>query len=408
MSDTADDSTRTDADPHRPEDRIEDLEQRVEQLEAQKNDLHDKLATARSEKDKYQQKLDRLSRENEKLKQSPLFVATVQEVIENNEVVIKQHGNNQEAVTEVTDELYDDLAAQDRVAIDNSLNIVKHLTDEQDARAKVMQVTDNPEISYADIGGLDDELLEIRETIEKPLTEPEAFEDVGISPPNGVLLHGPPGTGKTMIAKAVANQTDATFIQLSGSDLARKLIGEGARLVRNLFEIARDEEPAVVFIDEIDAIGAKRTDSKTSGDAEVQRTLMQLLNEMDGFTDRGDVSIIAATNRRDMLDDAILRPGRFDRLIEVPEPTAGGREEIFNIHTRNMDLTDSVSTEDLASMVDEITGAEIEAICTEAGMFALRNDRTTVTYSDFKDAYEKLEDARAADTGKRTGPQAFA
>lgn len=381
-------------DPLRPEERLSDLEQKVSRLKQQNEDLHDKLATARTENEKYEERLDRLSRENQKLKQSPLFVASVQDLLSDNEVVIKQHGNNQEAVTEVTDELYSELEPQDRVAVDNSLNVVKAIEKETDARARVMEVTENPTISYSDIGGLENQLREVRETIEQPLTSPETFDEVGIDPPNGVLLHGPPGTGKTMIAKAVANQTDASFIQLSGSDLARKFIGEGARLVRQLFELARDNEPAVVFIDEIDAIGAKRTDSKTSGDAEVQRTLMQLLNEMDGFDERGDVSVIAATNRVDMLDDAILRPGRFDRLIEVPEPDQDGREQIFQIHTRQMSLDEDVPINRLAEMTGEVTGAEISAICTEAGMFAIRDDRTTVSYEDFKAAYEKMEDAR--------------
>ncbi len=404
MSDTVDNvdnAAREASNTMRPEEKVDTLQERVGTLENQNEELHEKLAEARAENQKYEQRLDRLSRENKKLKQSPLFVATVKDLLDGEEVVIKQHGNNQEAVTEVTEEMYSELEPQDRVAVDNSLNIVKALSQETDVRARVMQVNGNPDVTYSDIGGLDSQLREVRETIEMPLVNPEQFDAVGIDPPNGVLLHGPPGTGKTMIAKAVANKTDASFIQLAGSDLARKFIGEGARLVRNLFEIARDNEPAVVFIDEIDAIGAKRTDSKTSGDAEVQRTLMQLLNEMDGFDERGDVSVIAATNRVDMLDDAILRPGRFDRLIEVPAPDQAGREQIFRIHTRKMQLADDVSIPALAALTDnlddEVTGAEISAICTEAGMFALRDDRTEVKQVDFEDAYEKIQDARSAD-----------
>jgi proteasome regulatory subunit len=214
---------------------------------------------------------------------------------------------------------------------------------------------------------------------------------VGIDPPSGVLLHGPPGTGKTMLAKAVANQTDATFIKMAGSELVHKFIGEGAKLVRDLFELARQEEPAVVFIDEIDAIAAKRTDSKTSGDAEVQRTMMQLLSEMDGFEDRGEIRIIAATNRFDMLDRAILRPGRFDRLIEVPKPDAEGREQIFQIHTRDMNVSEDVDWTALAEMASEASGADVKAICTEAGMFAIRDDRTEVRMTDFEEAWEKIQ-----------------
>src|SRR6056297_1264870 len=206
---------------------------------------------------------------------------------------------------------------------------------------------------------------EVRETVEMPLERPEMFGEVGIEPPSGVLLHGPPGTGKTMLAKAVANETDATFIKMAGSELVQKFIGEGARLVRDLFELASEHEPAIIFIDEIDAIAAKRTESKTSGDAEVQRTMMQLLSEMDGFEERGEIRIIAATNRFDMLDRAILRPGRFDRLIEVPKPDEEGKEKIFRIHTRDMNVADDVDYEQLARDAPDASGADIKAICTE-------------------------------------------
>jgi proteasome regulatory subunit len=217
------------------------------------------------------------------------------------------------------------------------------------------------------------------------------FEEVGIQPPSGVLLHGPPGTGKTMLAKAVANQTDATFIKMAGSELVHKFIGEGAKLVRDLFEVARENEPAVIFIDEIDAIASKRTDSKTSGDAEVQRTMMQLLSEMDGFDERGEIRLMAATNRFDMLDEAILRPGRFDRLIEVPKPDAVGREKILEIHTEDMNVAEDVDFARLAEELEGYSGADIAALATEAGMFAIRDDRTTVREADFEAASEKLE-----------------
>jgi ATP-dependent 26S proteasome regulatory subunit len=200
-----------------------------------------------------------------------------------------------------------------------------------------------------------------------------------------------------MLAKAVANQTDASFIKMAGSELVHKFIGEGAKLVRDLFEVARESEPAVIFIDEIDAIASKRTDSKTSGDAEVQRTMMQLLSEMDGFDERGDVRIIAATNRFDMLDEAILRPGRFDRLIEVPKPGTEGRKLIFQIHTRDMSVAEDVEFEQLAEMADNASGADIKAICTEAGMFAIREDRTEIAMGDFIQAWEKIQSESNAD-----------
>jgi proteasome regulatory subunit len=205
-----------------------------------------------------------------------------------------------------------------------------------------------------------------------------------------------------MLAKAVANQTDATFIKMAGSELVHKFIGEGAKLVRDLFELARQHQPAVIFIDEIDAIASKRTDSKTSGDAEVQRTMMQLLSEMDGFEDRGDIRIIAATNRFDMLDRAILRPGRFDRLIEVPEPDTAGREQIFQIHTRTMNVADDVDYAELADLAEGASGADIKAICTEAGMFAIREDRTEVRMTDFREAYEKIKQEEEDEDVSRT------
>ena len=352
--------------------------------------MRDKLLDANAENNKYKQKLERLTHENKKLKQSPLFVATVQELSDEG-VIIKQHGNNQEALTEVTPEMRKELEPDARVAVNNSLSIVKRLDNETDVRARVMQVDHSPDVTYEDIGGLADQLQEVRETVEMPLDRPEMFTEVGINPPSGVLLYGPPGTGKTMLAKAVDNQTNASFIKMAGSELVHKFIGEGAKLVRDLFEVARENEPAVLFIDEIDAIASKRTDSKTSGDAEVQRTMMQLLSEMDGFDERGDVRIIAATNRFDMLDEAILRPGRFDRLIEVPKPEREGRALIFRIHTRDMSVDDDVDFERLADMADDASGADIKAICTEAGMFAIRDDRTEIAMADFLEAWEKIQ-----------------
>ena len=390
MTDTVDDVELPYDDDASKQEKVESLEERLEVLESQNEEMRDKLLDANAENNKYQQKLERLTHENKKLKQSPLFVATVQELTDEG-VIIKQHGNNQEALTEVTEEMREDLEPDDRVAVNNSLSIVKTLEDETDVRARVMQVDRSPEVTYGDIGGINEQIEEVRETVEMPLRNPDMFEDVGIDPPSGVLLHGPPGTGKTMLAKAVANQTDATFIKMAGSELVHKFIGEGAKLVRDLFELARQHQPAVIFIDEIDAIAAKRTESKTSGDAEVQRTMMQLLSEMDGFEDRGEIRIIAATNRFDMLDRAILRPGRFDRLIEVPEPDEAGREQIFRIHTRSMSVDDNVDFGRLAAMAEGASGADIKAICTEAGMFAIRDDRTEVRMSDFREAYEKIQ-----------------
>ena len=396
MTDTVDDVDYPyDADDATQQEKIESLQERLDVLESQNEEMRDKLLDANAENNKYQQKLERLTHENKKLKQSPLFVATVQEVTDDG-VIIKQHGNNQEAVTEVTEEMRTQIEPDCRVAVNNSLSIVKPLDSETDVRARVMQVDESPDVGYEDIGGIEEQLNEVRETVEMPLRKPEAFSEVGIDPPSGVLLHGPPGTGKTMLAKAVANQTDATFIKMAGSELVHKFIGEGAKLVRDLFEVARENEPSVLFIDEIDAIAAKRTESKTSGDAEVQRTMMQLLSEMDGFEERGEVRIIAATNRFDMLDRAILRPGRFDRLIEVPKPDFDGRKRIFEIHTRDMNVSDDLDYTELADIAQEASGADIKAVCTEAGMFAIRDDRTVITMDDFEDAWEKVQAEESA------------
>ncbi|MCY4730959.1 proteasome-activating nucleotidase [Natronomonas gomsonensis] len=353
------------------------------------DELSAQLESARSRQSELREEVSALQEENEALKTSSLYIATVEELTDD-QALLKQHGNNQEVLTDVSPRLYDRIEAGDRVAINDSFAIQTLLDTETDARAQAMEISEKPGVDYEDIGGLESQIQEVREAVEDPLTNPEKFESVGIEPPTGVLLHGPPGTGKTMLAKAVANQTDATFIKMAGSELVQKFIGEGARLVRDLFELAAEREPAIIFIDEIDAIASKRTESKTSGDAEVQRTMMQLLSEMDGFDQRGDISIIAATNRFDMLDRAILRPGRFDRLIEVPEPDIEGREQILRIHTQRMNLADSVDLAELAEETEGLSGAELESLATEAGMFAIRDNRTEVVEADFLEALDKV------------------
>ncbi len=373
-----------------PDERLAALEDHFAEVTRVHEELTSQLDAAQDRQSELREEVDKLQRENEALKTSSLYLATVEEIADD-EVVLKQHGNNQEVLTDVSPRLADKLEAGDRVAINDSFAIQTVLDTEKDARAQAMQVDASPTVTYDDIGGLEEQIIEVREAVEDPLTNPEVFETVGIEPPTGVLLHGPPGTGKTMLAKAVANQTDATFIKMAGSELVQKFIGEGARLVRDLFELAEEREPAIIFIDEIDAIASKRTESKTSGDAEVQRTMMQLLSEMDGFDQRGDISIIAATNRFDMLDRAILRPGRFDRLIEVPEPNDEGRTEILKIHTREMNLSDDVDLASLAEATEGFTGAELESLSTEAGMFAIRDDRTEVRREDFDEAMAKID-----------------
>ncbi|WP_049927907.1 proteasome-activating nucleotidase Pan2 [Halopiger goleimassiliensis] len=398
------DRPHRDIDPDLPDDeRLEALRDHFADLVDVSQQLEEQLEEAEDRRQRLRERVDKVERENETLKSSSLYIATVEDVMDDGEVVVKQHGNNQEVLTEVSPRIADRVDPGDRVAVNDSFAIQQVLDTETDARAQSMEITERPEVSYADIGGIDDQVREVREAVEQPLSEPEVFEEVGIEPPSGVLLYGPPGTGKTMLAKAVANETDATFIKMAGSELVRKFIGEGSRLVRDLFEMAREREPAIIFIDEIDAIATTRTESKTSGDAEVQRTMMQLLSEMDGFEARGEIRIIAATNRFDMLDRAILRPGRFDRLIEVPEPDEEGREQILEIHTRDMNVADGVDFAALAAETEGYSGADIESLATEAGMYAIRNDRDEVHHEDFVDAFEKIEADDSSDVISSAG-----
>jgi proteasome regulatory subunit len=376
--------------------RLDAIRKHYERLVRVNEELSERIDDADERRDDLVEEVDRLKRRNEALKTSSLYVATVEEMTDDG-VVIKQHGNNQEVLTDLSPRLADEVDSGDRVAINDSFAVQAVLSDETDARAQAMQVEESPAVSYDDIGGIDAQVREVREAVEDPLVNPDQFAQVGVDPPSGVLLHGPPGTGKTMLAKAVANETDATFIKMAGSELVRKFIGEGSRLVRDLFDLAGEREPAVIFVDEIDAVAARRTDSKTSGDAEVQRTMMQLLSEMDGFDQRGEVRIMAATNRFDMLDEAILRPGRFDRLIEVPNPDVDGRTRILEIHTAEMNLADDVDLAGFAESLEGYSGADIASLTTEAGMFAIRDEREAVTAADFRNAREKVAEAADAD-----------
>jgi len=353
--------------------------------------LEDRKRILENEKLLLEREVRKLRSELERLRSMPLVVGTLQDILPNGKVVVRSSGGPTFVVgiSQFIDQR--SLVPGARVAMNQqSLAVVDVLPFEKDPAVLAMEIVEKPKESYSDVGGLQEQIREIKETVELPLVNPKIFEEVGIDPPKGVLLYGPPGTGKTLIAKAVAHETNSVFIKLIGSELVRKYIGEGARLVRELFRLAKEKAPSIVFIDEIDAIGAKRLDSSTSGDREVQRTLMQLLAEMDGFDARGDVRIIAATNRPDILDPAMLRPGRFDRLIEIPLPDYEGRIEIFKIHTRKMNLSKDISYEELAEETEGASGADIKAICTEAGMFAIRENRNKVTSLDFSKAIDKI------------------
>lgn len=341
--------------------------------------------------DLLEKEVRQLRKENAQLKRVPLFVAAVVDVLENGEVYLRQQGNNQEYLTVVNDKLHSTLKPGMKVAVNNTLSIVKIIGNIYDARVRVMELDEQPNVTFDQIGGLREEIEEVREAVEYPLTKPEIYKRIGVEPPKGILLYGPPGTGKTLIAKAVARQSKACFIRMSGSELVHKYIGEGAQLVRELFTLARERAPAIVFIDEIDAIGSMRTNDGTSGSAEVQRTLMQLLAEMDGFGNRGNIRIMAATNRIDMLDPALLRPGRFDRIIEIPLPDAEARIEILKIHSAKMTLSRNVDLPVVAELAGKTTGADLQAICREAGMMAIRRNADAVGQEDFIAAIRKVK-----------------
>ena len=365
-------------------------------LNLQIQDLKAQILDYRLKNELLEKEVMQLRKENAQLKRVPLFVAAVVDVMENGEVYLRQQGNNQEYVTTVSEKLHRILKPGMKVAVNNTLSVVRTIGNTYDSRVRVMELDEQPSVTFEQVGGLKEEIEEVREAVEYPLTKPKIYERVGVEPPKGILLYGPPGTGKTLIAKAVARQSRARFIRMSGSELVHKYIGEGAQLVRELFVLARERAPAIVFIDEIDAIGSMRTNDGTSGSAEVQRTLMQLLAEMDGFGNRGNVRIMAATNRIDMLDPALLRPGRFDRIIQVPLPDAGARLEILKIHTAKMSLSRDVDLAGLAELAEQTTGAELQAICREAGMMAVRRDANAVDHEDFLVALRKVKREVAA------------
>ncbi len=367
---------------------IRDLRETIELLKTQVKDMHSRLLDAAVLNNKYVQAVQDYQKQMEQLKKPPLFICSVVELFDDM-ALLRQHGSNQEIVTKVPDEMMGEIEPGARVAVTGNLAIVRVLSKSFDVRARVMELIESPDIDYNMIGGLNKQIEEVIEILELPLTNPQLFTDVGVEPPHGILLYGPPGTGKTLIAKAVAHRAKATFIRMSGSELVQKYIGEGARLVRDVFDLAREKAPSIVFIDEIDSVGSRRTYDGTTGSSEVNRTMVQLLAELDGFDARGEVKIVAATNRIDLLDPALLRPGRFDRIIEIPMPDAEGRKEILRIHTRNMKL-ENVDLDEFVEMSSGLSGADLKAIVTEAGMFVIRRKGRAVTMQDFKDAYNKM------------------
>lgn len=373
-------------------DRIKILEERNNVLKEQANKIELERRFTENQKLKYERELRQLKSELERLKTPPMIVGNVVDVLENGKVIIRSSTGPQFVVGASQLINSSEIVPGMRVSLNyQTLAVTGILPSSRDPFVNGMEVIESPDVSYSDIGGLDEQIREVRETVEMPLTRPEIFERIGIEPPKGVLMYGAPGTGKTLLAKAVASQTKATFIRIVGSELVQKYIGEGARLVRDLFKMAKEKAPSIIFIDEIDSIGAKRLDTATSGDREVQRTLMQLLSEMDGFNARGNVRIIAATNRPDILDPALLRPGRFDRFIPIPMPDTEARAIIFKIHSRKMKLSDDVDIDKLASLTEGSNGSDLRAIVMEAGMFAVREERYSIGMDDFLSAIKKLK-----------------
>ncbi len=384
--------------PEAKQDTIDEYMKRISMLEERNLELVEEARRVEGEKRfvegemlRLQKELKRLKAELERLKAPPLIIGQIKDMLADGRVVVKS-STGPDFIVNISDYVpKENVEVGARVALNKqTLAVMGVLPPSLDPIVIGAEIIDKPEISYVDIGGLEAQIVEIREAVEDPLLRPELYKKVGIDPPKGVLLVGPPGTGKTLLAKAVANKTHATFIRFVGSELVQKYIGEGARLVRELFDLARQKAPSIVFIDELDSVGAKRLDMATSGDREVQRTLMQLLAELDGFNPLGDVKIIGATNRPDILDEALLRPGRFDRIIDIPIPNIDARTEIFRIHTKNMNVDESIDPHDLAQKTDGATGAEIKAMCTEAGMFAIRDNRDLVTLADFEKAIVKV------------------
>lgn len=357
--------------------RVKELESRIKLLEAER-------ASLLIEREHYLRDMEYMRRELEQVRSAPLVEATLIEVLQDGRAVV--HSSNGPNLVVYISQNVDQkiLKSGMRVALNQRGSaIAEVLPKNQDTYVKAMEVIDRPQVRFSDIGGLKKQIEMLKEIVVLPLSNPEVFRQVGIDPPKGALLSGPPGTGKTLLAKAVAGESKATFISTVGSELVQKFIGEGARVVRELFELAKEKAPSIIFIDEIDAIGARRVDIGTSGEREVQRTFMQLISEMDGFDPLGDVKVIAATNRIDILDPALLRPGRFDRIIQIGYPSLEERLEILKIHTLKVKLGENVDLAKIAAELEGATGADIKNLVTEAGLAAIRRLSSKVEKEDF-------------------------
>ena len=377
---------------------LSELERDYKELHEQAQQLLTDRMHLENEVSLQKDKIRRLDEDIRTLRTPPHVIGNVQDIIDDEHIVVRSSNGTVFLVSVNRRIDKDSLKPGTRVALNqDTLAVVEVLQDAWDPLVMGAELIERPDTTYADMGGVDEQIVLIKESIELPLNDPGAFLRFGIDPPSGVLLVGPPGCGKTMLAKAVASSTECTFIRLVASELAQKYIGEGGRMVRELFDLARERTPAILFIDEIDAIGAKRLDTATSGDREVQRTLMQLLAELDGFDALGNVKLIAATNRPDILDEALLRPGRFDRIIEIPMPNEDARKAIIKIHLKGMPKTRDVSIKGLVEKTGGFSGAELKAMCVEAGMTAIRAGRDKASKTDFTTALRDVKKKR--DTG---------
>ncbi|WUR04210.1 proteasome subunit RPT3 (RPT3) [Vairimorpha necatrix] len=326
-----------------------------------------------------------------RVKSVPLIMGQFLEPIDSNTAIVGSTAGSNSVVKILSTVDRELLKPNTTVALHRHSNaIVDVLPPEADSSIPVMADSEKPDVTYSDVGGLDVQKQEIRETVELPLLHHDLYKQIGIEPPRGVLLYGPPGTGKTMLVKAVANHTKATFISINGSEFVQKYLGEGPRMVRDVFRLAREHEPSIMFIDEADSIATKRFDASTSADREVQRVLLELLNQMDGFDQNCNVRVIMATNRADTIDPALLRPGRLDRKIEFPLPDRRQKRLVFSTITSKMSLSNDVDIEALVNRPDRISCADINSICQEAGTLAVRSSRYVVNHKDFEEAYTKV------------------